>query len=61
MKNWAAQERYKVQFRWEMFNVFNRMTYGQPDANPSSGTYGRITSTGPIKPRVMQAGLKLTF
>lgn len=61
MKNWTARERYKVQFRWEMFNVFNRITYGQPDANPSSGTYGRITGTGPIKPRVMQAGLKLTF
>ncbi|QNI36230.1 TonB-dependent receptor [Edaphobacter sp. 4G125] len=61
MKNWTAREHYKVQFRWEMFNVFNRITYGQPDTNPSSGTYGRITSTGPIKPRVMQAGLKLTF
>lgn len=61
MKNWTARERYKVQFRWEMFNVFNRVTYGQPDTNPSSGTYGRITGTGPIKPRVMQAGLKLTF
>lgn len=61
MKNWTMRERYKVQFRWELFNAFNHANFGQPDANPSSGTYGRITATGPIKPRVMQAGLKLTF
>jgi hypothetical protein len=61
MKNWTAHERYRVQFRWELFNAFNHANFGLPDSNPSSGTYGRITSTGPIKPRVMQAGLKLTF
>ena len=61
MKNWTMHERYKMQFRWEFFNAFNHANFGQPDANPSSGTYGRITSTGSVKPRVMQAGLKLTF
>jgi len=61
MKNWTTHERFKVQFRWELFNAFNHANFGQPDGNPSSGTYGRITGTGPIKPRVMQAGLKLTF
>jgi outer membrane receptor protein involved in Fe transport len=61
MKNWTSHERYKVQFRWELFNAFNHANFDLPDANPSSGTYGRITKTGPIKPRVMQAGLKLTF
>lgn len=61
MKNWSIQERYRIQFRWEMFNAFNRPSYGLPDTNPSSGTYGRITSTGPVAPRVMQAGLKVTF
>lgn len=62
MKNWSLQERYRIQFRWEMFNAFNRTTFGQPDTNPSSGTYGRITTTSTaVRPRVMQAGLKLTF
>jgi hypothetical protein len=61
MKNWTARERYRLQFRWELFNAFNHANFALPDANPSSGTYGRITATGPIKPRVMQAGLKLTF
>jgi hypothetical protein len=61
MKNWTLQERYKIQFRWELFNAFNHANFNLPDTNPSSGTYGQITSTGPVKPRVMQAGLKLTF
>jgi hypothetical protein len=61
MKNWTAADRLHVQFRWEAFNVFNHANYAVPDNNPSSGTYGRITATGPIKPRVMQAGLKVTF
>jgi hypothetical protein len=61
MKNWTAHDHYKMQFRWELFNAFNHANFDLPDANPSSGTYGRITATGPIKPRVMQAGLKVTF
>ncbi|WP_255550840.1 hypothetical protein [Granulicella sp. dw_53] len=61
MKNWTARDRYRLQFRWELFNAFNRTSFGQPDNNPSSGTYGRITAVGSVLPRVMQAGLKLTF
>jgi hypothetical protein len=61
MKNWTAADRFHIQFRWEAFNVFNHTSFALPNANPSSGTYGRITGTGPVKPRVMQAGLKLTF
>lgn len=61
MKNWSLAERYRVQFRWEMFNAFNRPTFANPNADPSSGTYGRITGTGPIAPRVMQAAVKVTF
>jgi hypothetical protein len=61
IKNWSAHERYHLQFRWEMFNVFNHTSFGLPDTNPSSGTYGRITGVGSVAPRVQQAGLKLTF
>jgi hypothetical protein len=61
MKNWTALERYRMQFRWEAFNVFNHTSFGLPDTNPTSGTYGRVTSIGGVAPRVMQAGLKLTF
>lgn len=61
IKNWSARERFRLQFRWEMFNVFNHTSFGLPDTNPSSGTYGRVTGIGSVAPRVQQAGLKLTF
>jgi hypothetical protein len=61
IKNWAYQERYKMQFRWEMFNAFNRPSFANPNSDPSSGNFGQITTIGPIAPRLMQAALKLTF
>jgi hypothetical protein len=61
MKNWTLRERYRMQFRWEAFNVFNQTSFALPDTNPTSGTYGRVTGIGSVAPRVMQAGLKLTF
>ncbi|WP_213807360.1 TonB-dependent receptor [Granulicella sp. dw_53] len=61
MKNLAYRERYRVQFRWEMFNAFNRPSFANPNNDPSSGNFGQITTIGPIAPRLMQAALKLTF
>jgi hypothetical protein len=61
IKNFNYQERYNAQFRWEMFNATNTPSYGQPDNNPTDGNFGQISGIGPISPRVMQAGLKLTF
>ncbi len=61
MKNWTFKERYGVQFRWEMFNAFNHPSFGTPNTDPTSATFGQITSTGVIPPRVMQAALKLKF
>ncbi len=61
IKNFAYRERYKAQFRWEMFNATNTPSYGQPDNNPSDGNFGQISGIGPVAPRVMQAALKLTF
>ncbi|WP_158822484.1 TonB-dependent receptor [Granulicella sp. S156] len=61
MKNWTLKERYGVQFRWEMFNAFNHPSFGGPNTDPTSATFGQITSTGAIPPRVMQAALKLKF
>jgi hypothetical protein len=61
MKNWTFRERYGVQFRWEMFNAFNHPSFGTPNTDPTSATFGQITGSGPIPPRVMQAALKLSF
>lgn len=61
IKNWRVQDRYGVQFRWEFFNTFNHVSFGTPNADISSGSFGQITSVGPIAPRVMQGGLKVNF
>jgi hypothetical protein len=63
IKNWKIQERYGIQFRWELFNTFNHTSFTTPntDASPGNSSFGQITSIGPIAPRVMQGGLKLTF
>jgi hypothetical protein len=61
MKNWTFEQRYGVQFRWEMFNAFNHPSFGGPNTDPTQSNFGQITGTGAIAPRVMQAGLKLKF
>ena len=61
MKNWTVEQRYGIQFRWEMFNVFNHPSFGGPNTDVTSSNFGQITSTGAIAPRVMQAAIKLKF
>ena len=60
MKNWQF-EHTNLQFRGEFFNAFNHPNFGQPDNDPSTSNVGQITSMGPIPPRVIQLGVKLTF
>jgi hypothetical protein len=61
LKNWSFQERYHLQFRWEMFNALNHSSFSTPVNDPSSSNFGQITTIGPIAPRVMQGALKFTF
>jgi len=51
---------HKIQFRCEIFNLFNRQNLGNPDANMSSPSVGRITNTVG-DPRVIQLALKYVF
>jgi hypothetical protein len=61
-KNFHITERYRLQFRWEMFNAFNRVTFGGPNSNASSSSFGLINGTnGNYPARVMQGALKFTF
>ena len=62
-KNFHFSERYRFQFRWEMFNAFNRVTFCGPDGTVVDGPYfGVITCTnGAYPPRTMQAAAKLYF
>jgi hypothetical protein len=48
-----------LQFRWEIFNVINRVNYGAPNVSFNSTNFGKITTT--TDPRIMQVALKLDF
>ena len=59
-KNFPFRERYRLQFRWEMFNALNRTWFSTPDSNVGDAAFGQITSDN-NSPRLMQAALKLYF
>jgi hypothetical protein len=40
----GANERSRLQFRWEMFNALNRPNFNNPNTNISSGSFGLVTS-----------------
>jgi hypothetical protein len=50
----------KLIFRWEMYNAFNHNSFGLPDANIGSATFGQITSSASAA-REMQFALRLQF
>ena len=52
-------ETRRVQFRWEMFNAFNRANFTTPNSSIGNALAGSISGTAPA--RVMQLGLKLYF
>ena len=49
----------RVQFRWEMFNAFNRANFTTPNSSIGNALAGVISNTA--QARVMQLGLKLYF
>ena len=48
-----------LQFRWEIFNVINRVNYNGPVTALNSASFGQIQSAG--DPRIMQFALKVDF
>jgi hypothetical protein len=58
-KNVNFTERYRLQLRFEAFNVFNTVSFGRPGSTVNVPGAGVITSAGP--PRIMQLGAKLYF
>ena len=60
VKSFAVRERFRVEFRTEFFNTFNRPNFNNPYAVQSSpARFGHIESAG--DPRIMQFALKLAF
>jgi hypothetical protein len=60
-KKIAFSEARYIQFRAEIFNVFNRTNFSNPDGHFSDGPtlFGKITSAG--DPRLLQFALKYIF
>jgi outer membrane receptor protein involved in Fe transport len=58
-RNFQLVERARLQFRWEIFNLFNRANYGMPNVNVNAPNGGTITSARDA--RLMQFALRLSF
>ncbi len=58
-KDFPIGEQRYVQFRADLFNLFNHVNYNPPDTNASSATFGTITSALPG--RSIQLALKIYF
>jgi hypothetical protein len=50
---------HNLQFRWEVFNVFNAVNYNAPITALNSSSFGQIQTAG--DPRIMQFALKYNF
>jgi hypothetical protein len=59
LKTTRITENVKVQFRWEVFNAFNRPNYTIPVNNVRSGSFGTVTSTPDVyNPVISQGGAR---
>jgi hypothetical protein len=63
LKKTTITERFNLEFRGEIFNLFNRVQFGPPNnsvttaANPTTG----IITTQVNQPRLIQLALRLLF
>lgn len=64
-KDFKIYEEQKIEFRWEVFNLFNHTQFNFPESSVNSeswnGNIGRITSTRSASWRIMQFSLKYIF
>jgi hypothetical protein len=60
-KMFPFNERYKLYFRWEVFNVTNTPIRPGPDTTFSNATFGQLPRNQKNFPRVMQLAAKFYF
>ncbi|HWB99950.1 MAG TPA: carboxypeptidase regulatory-like domain-containing protein [Bryobacteraceae bacterium] len=59
-KNIPIREQKTLQFRAELFNIFNNANFGNPNSTANNSNFGRILSTT-TTPRVVEFSLKFRF
>lgn len=60
IKNFPFSETTRLQLRGEFLNAFNHPQFNNPNLDPASSSFGRITSQANL-PRNIQLGIKLIF
>jgi hypothetical protein len=60
-KNTSVWERAQIQFRAEIFDLFNHPQFGPPNGTSTSPTFGVVTNTVNNSFRIVQFGLKFLF
>ncbi len=58
-RNFSVTERFRIQFRTELFNAFNHANFNYPAATQNASSFGQIASA--LDPRQIQFGLKVIF
>ena len=58
-KTWRLGAATELEFRWEVFNLFNRANFDLPSRIFGTPNFGRIFSAK--NPREMQFGARLAF
>lgn len=59
-KTTPIMERMGIQFRTEVFNLFNRVQFSPPGTECCAAPFGDVTSQA-NNPRLIQFGLRLTY
>jgi hypothetical protein len=59
-KDFRFSEQRKLEFRWEIFNVFNHANFAAPINDFNAASFGRVLRTSTPE-RQMQFGLKFVF
>jgi len=60
IKNFSITEKIRMQLRGEFLNAFNHPQFGDPNTDPTSSNFSKVTGQNNL-PRNIQIGLKLVF